>query len=70
MKLSYQAALLQFEQKGGDAPEQPKAHLSVCPSCLGSGLKAADHPPVADTEHYPHVAIIGGGIGGVILGIG
>ena len=69
VKLSYQAALLQLEQKGGDAPERPKAHLSVCPSCLGSGLVAADHPPVADTEHYPHVAIIGGGIGGVALAV-
>ncbi len=38
-------------------------------SCLGSGLHAADHPPVADTEHYPHVAIIGGGIGGVALAV-
>lgn len=69
VKLSYQAALLQFEQQGGTAPERPKAHLSVCPNCLGSGLKAADHPPVADTEHYPHVAIIGGGIGGVALAV-
>ncbi len=68
-KLSYQAALLQFEQHGGAAPDRPKAHLSVCPSCLGSGLSAADHPPVADTEHYPHVAIIGGGIGGVALAV-
>ncbi len=62
-------ALLQFEQHGGAAPNRPKAHLSVCPSCLGSGLSAADHPPVADTEHYPHVAIIGGGIGGVALAV-
>lgn len=69
VKLSYQAALLQFEQEGGTAPERPKAHLSVCPSCLGSGLNAADHPPVADTENYPHVAIIGGGIGGVALAV-
>ena len=68
-KLSYQAALLQFEQHGGAAPDRPKAYVSACPSCLGSGLSAADHPPVADTEHYPHVAIIGGGIGGVALAV-
>lgn len=69
VKLSYQAALLQFAQQGGTAPERPKAHLSACPSCLGSGLSAAAHPPVADTENYPHVAIIGGGIAGVALAV-
>ena len=69
MKLSYQAALLQFEQHGGTAPERPKAHLSACPSCLGSGLSVAAYPPVADTENYPNVAIIGGGIGGVALAV-
>lgn len=68
-KLSYQAALLQFAQHGGIAPERPKAHLSACPSCLGSGLRAATHPPVADTENHPNVAIIGGGIGGVALAV-
>lgn len=69
VKLSYQAALLQFEQQGGVVPEKPKAHLSTCPSCLGSGLSAAAHPPEADTENYPKVAIIGGGIGGVALAV-
>lgn len=69
VKLSYQAALLQFEQQGGVAPEKPKAYLSTCPSCLGSGLSAAAHPPEADTENYPKVAIIGGGIGGVALAV-
>ena len=69
MKLSYQAALLQFEKHGGIAPQQPKAHWSSCPNCHGSGLVAADHPPVADTANYPKVAIIGGGIGGVALAV-
>lgn len=69
MKLSYQAALTQFEKHGGSAPVRPKAHLSSCPSCGGSGLIPAVHPPAADTENYPTVAIIGGGIGGVALGV-
>lgn len=69
VKLSYQAALLQFEKHGGIAPQQPKAHWSSCPNCHGSGLVAADHPPVADTANYPKVAIIGGGIGGVALAV-
>ncbi len=61
--------MLQFEKQGGTAPDRPSGHLSSCPSCCGSGLIAADHPPVADTENYPHVAIIGGGIGGVALAV-
>ena len=69
VKLSYQAALLQFEQQGGTVPERPKAHLTVCASCRGTGVQAAAHPPVADTERYPQVAIIGGGIGGVALAV-
>ena len=69
VKLSYQAALLHFEQHGGTAPEQPKAPLAACPNCHGTGLIAAAHPPAADTEQYPQVAIIGGGIGGVALAV-
>ncbi|MBU3824727.1 MAG: FAD-dependent monooxygenase, partial [Candidatus Oceanisphaera merdipullorum] len=69
MKLSYQAALVLFEKHGGTAPARPKAHLSSCPSCGGSGLIAAVHPPAPDTENYPNVAIIGGGIGGVALAV-
>ncbi|HKM37585.1 MAG TPA: NAD(P)/FAD-dependent oxidoreductase [Thiopseudomonas sp.] len=69
VKLSYQAALLQFEKDGGTAPDRPKANFSLCPRCGGSGLLAAVHPPVADTESYPNVAIIGGGIGGVALAV-
>lgn len=69
VKLSYQAALLQFEQQGGVMPDRPKAHLSFCPSCHGAGLNAADCPPAADTKNYPNVAIIGGGIGGVALAV-
>ena len=61
--------MLQFAQQGGTAPERPKAHLSACPSCRGSGLQPAAHPPVADTDNYPKVAIIGGGIGGVALAV-
>lgn len=69
VKLSYQAALLEFKQQGGTMPERPQAHLSLCPHCTGSGLFAAANPPTADTKNYPNVAIIGGGIGGVALAV-
>jgi 2-polyprenyl-6-methoxyphenol hydroxylase-like FAD-dependent oxidoreductase len=37
--------------------------------CSGSGLLRSSSPPVADATNYPHVAIIGGGIGGVALAV-
>jgi 2-polyprenyl-6-methoxyphenol hydroxylase-like FAD-dependent oxidoreductase len=70
-KLDYQRALGEFEKaKGGDkAPAKPKGHLVPCSNCNGAGLVAAATPTVPDVENYPHVAIIGGGIGGVALAV-
>ncbi|PJJ10783.1 2-polyprenyl-6-methoxyphenol hydroxylase-like FAD-dependent oxidoreductase [Flavobacterium sp. 1] len=70
VRLRYQMELDQFEKmKEGTAPVRPKAHLSLCLSCSGSGLIPSASFPVADKENYPHVAIIGGGIGGVALAV-
>ncbi|MEY4834497.1 MAG: hypothetical protein RI980_612 [Bacteroidota bacterium] len=40
-----------------------------CKKCLGTGLIASANFPKIDTENYPNVAIIGGGIGGVALAV-
>lgn len=70
VRLSYQRAVEHFEQtKEGTAPVRPKRPLYTCPNCAGSGLIPADSPPLPDTKNYPHVAIIGGGIGGVALAV-
>ncbi len=71
IRLRYQLELEQFEKsdKQGTAPVRPKAHKIVCPNCSGSGLISAVNFPISDTENYPHVAIIGGGIGGVALAV-
>lgn len=53
----------------GVAPVRPKGHISSCLHCSGSGLIQSDDHPVADVENYPHVAIIGAGIGGVALAV-
>jgi 2-polyprenyl-6-methoxyphenol hydroxylase-like FAD-dependent oxidoreductase len=72
VRLQYQKTLEQFEKSNGEgtAPARPKAHLDSCAHCFGSGLIPATSPPIPDTENYPHVAIIGGGIGGVALAVG
>lgn len=67
----YQEALVAFEkaQSQGTPPERPKGHLYTCLNCSGSGLITAENTPIPDTENFPHLAIIGGGIGGVALGV-
>ena len=70
-KLRYQAELDEFENssKEGTAPTPPKGQLSSCLNCDGKGLIESPSQPIADEESYPHVAIIGGGIGGVALAV-
>ncbi|WP_115813960.1 FAD-dependent oxidoreductase [Flavobacterium aquicola] len=68
---SYQNELDQFEKSKGEGkfPIPPKGHLYTCLNCSGSGLVPSALPPIADKENYPHVAIIGGGIGGTALAV-
>lgn len=70
VRLSYQQALEHYENEGkGSAPVRPQPSLYTCPNCKGTGLVTASSPPKTDTENYPHIAIIGGGIGGVALAV-
>ncbi|MGM0391877.1 MAG: FAD-dependent oxidoreductase, partial [Bacteroidota bacterium] len=71
VRLQYQKEFNQFEKTNGEgtAPVRPKGHLYSCVNCSGSGLLPSASHPIADKENYPHVAIIGGGIGGVALAV-
>ena len=71
VRLDYQMAFEEFEKtKGnGTAPVRPKANLYKCLNCNGSGLIQSLSYPVPDKENYPHVAIIGAGIGGAALAV-
>ncbi|MFD0989663.1 FAD-dependent oxidoreductase [Mariniflexile jejuense] len=71
VKLNYQKALENFENSKleGKVPVRPKGHLVVCSNCSGFGLVPTTTPTIPNTEHYPHVAIIGGGIGGIALAV-
>jgi salicylate hydroxylase len=71
VRLRYQTAFDQFEKTKGEgmAPVYPKGHLYTCLNCCGSGLLHSASHPIADKENYPHLAIIGGGIGGVALAV-
>ncbi|MEH6588796.1 MAG: NAD(P)/FAD-dependent oxidoreductase [Halioglobus sp.] len=67
----YLRELDQFEKTSGESspPVRPKGHLEICLNCKGSGLVHSATPPLPDKENYPHLAIIGGGIGGVALAV-
>jgi len=71
VRLRYQKALDHFEKTKGDgtAPVRPNRHLDPCANCDSSGLVRSENHPIADKENYPHVTIIGGGIGGVALAV-
>jgi len=71
VKLRYQRELELFEKANneGSAPVRPRGHLEECLSCDGSGLLHCATQTPADIENFPHLAIIGGGIGGVALAV-
>lgn len=71
VRLDFQIAMDRFEKadKQGIPPTLPKASLYTCTNCNGSGLSASESFPKAHHENFPHVAIIGAGIGGVALAV-
>jgi salicylate hydroxylase len=70
-RLRYQIAINEFEKTlaEGKASVRPKLTQYLCDHCSGSGLIPAKSHPIADSENYPHLAIIGAGIGGVALAV-
>ena len=71
VKLAFQKSLEQFEKSNSGASPlvRPKRSLVKCETCKGTGLLPSTSPPKIDTENYPNLVIIGGGIGGVALGV-
>lgn len=70
-KLRYQLAIEEYEKtrSEGIASVRPKITQYLCDNCSGSGLVPASSDPLPNVETYPHVAIIGAGIGGVALAV-
>lgn len=65
--LRYEAALAQLKEDS-PLPKKPKSSMQLCTCCTGTGLIESNHPPLPD-PNYPHVAIIGAGIGGIALAL-
>ena len=70
-RLDYQKSLEVFEKNNfeGISPIKPIGVLQTCSNCKGSGLTYSNNQPLVDKEKYPHIAIIGGGIGGAALAV-
>jgi salicylate hydroxylase len=70
-RLRYEMALSEFEKakSEGKSSIRPKLTQHLCDNCHGSGLISASSYPPVDSKNYPHVAIIGAGIGGVALAV-
>ena len=70
-RLQYQVELQDFEKSGsqGKAPIRPSAPLITCIDCEGSGLTSSKVAPETDKKTFPHISIIGGGIGGTALAV-
>ncbi|MGY5353994.1 FAD-dependent oxidoreductase [Wenyingzhuangia sp. IMCC45467] len=70
VRLQYKKELeISKNNNGKLAPISPKASLSICSTCKGTGIIHSDSPTPINTQDYPHLAIIGGGIGGVALAV-
>lgn len=74
VKLRYQRALDAFKKGLAAEPEKPIAHIENCVNCNGAGLVPNDTPNIPiekifPENNFPHVAIVGGGIGGVALAV-
>ncbi len=70
-RIRFEMAYEEFEKtnSSGVAPIRPKGHPYICLNCSGLGIICSTSHPLPDTENYPHVAIIGGGIGGVAMAV-
>jgi 2-polyprenyl-6-methoxyphenol hydroxylase-like FAD-dependent oxidoreductase len=71
VRLNYERAVKAFKESNnkGNAPIKPKGHLINCNNCMGSGLIASTSIKEVNAIQYPNVAIIGGGIAGMALGV-
>ncbi|MBY0309917.1 FAD-dependent monooxygenase [Patescibacteria group bacterium] len=65
----WQLATFLSNLAGTNAPKPLREHRDTCDACAGSGLIATASVRKIIPDHFPTVAIIGAGIGGVALAV-
>ena len=70
-RLHYESALAKFQknENANDIPIKPKNSIQVCKTCSGTGLTELNQSSNANKNKYPHVAIVGAGIGGIAFAL-
>jgi salicylate hydroxylase len=70
-RIQYQLAYEKYLQSNEKlaVPARPKASMFDCPDCMGTGLLLTADYLIPNRDKFPHVAIIGAGIGGVALAV-
>lgn len=70
-RLRYQIANNEYKKNQAERKTSVRPQITqyLCDNCNGSGLIAATSHSIANSENYPHVAIIGAGIGGLALAV-
>lgn len=72
IRLQYEAAYAAYiasDSATAIAPERPSGQLQSCAHCSGAGIVPALLFPPQEEHKFPHVAIVGAGIGGVALAV-
>ena len=70
IRTTYQQELEAYEKNQiGEPLIRPVSHKITCSSCSGSGLQKTNNTVKQNSKDYPHIAIIGAGIGGVALAV-
>ncbi len=71
VRLRFEKSLETWQRQGAKGPQplKPKPHYTTCSVCSGSGLIPSENYPLPDPEKFPHLAIVGGGIGGTALAL-
>lgn len=70
-KLSrYESAVAQSKKNENFiTPNKPKSSMQICTVCSGTGLTTTNERLSPNEKKYPHVAIVGAGIGGIALAL-
>lgn len=70
-RLQYQISLEKYSTSTSNqiVPTPPIGQKYSCKTCNGTGILTSVNEIQPDTENLPHVAIIGGGIGGTALAV-
>jgi 2-polyprenyl-6-methoxyphenol hydroxylase-like FAD-dependent oxidoreductase len=71
LRLRYQKKVEKYalEKPNTPPPTPPSPPVIKCLNCNGSGLVLSEIPVSVDENTFPHIAIIGGGIGGVAFAV-